>query len=211
MNEEIAARFARYRHAGLPDNAFLIDYGERMKIATAAYSQSQYRNPDHDFMSALSERRLAYLLGGDYKPLVKGRGDGHVDRILTMRDGRDWPADVKCAVNPKEIIVWVKDMEAFIEKYGPEQRLIFILAGLINHKDDNGEPTPKLEWDAELLCWDWDVKLRKSIPKTHGFNLKNYWVPNPFHNCYKDAPPPNSARDIYELLALCQRNWGKRT
>lgn len=206
---EIKERFKSYRLAGLPDNTQLEEHANKLLVRHAKKKLSPRKNPDREFMAALGQRRLAYLTGGKMDMVIRPgehQGDDHIDQQLDFKGGLRFPADVKIANNPFELIVWVEDMNDILARH-PGQRWIFILGGLLNHKDEeSGEKTPRSEWDAELQCWEWDTNLRKSIPKTHHeMGLLNYWVPNPFHPCYKGAPNP--ARDIYELLAKVERNW----
>jgi hypothetical protein len=139
--------------------------------------------PTREYKGLLGQRRLAYLTGGVMDMRILPGGDGHLDQWLDTIHGR-YPADVKTARWPKDLIVSVDQMSKV------KRKTIFILAQLLNAEAD------KMEWDAELLVWNWDSELRKSEPKDYGFGIMNYWIPR------------NECRDIYELLALVERKWG---
>jgi hypothetical protein len=146
--------------------------------------------PTREYKGLLGQRRLAYLTGGAMDMRVLPGGDGHVDQWLdVVRRGR-YPADVKVARWPKDLICAVDDMEAIERRRPNGPQTIFILGRLLN-----GDAEP-LHWDAELLAWNWQSVLRKSVPKQHGGGIDNYWIPR------------DDNRDIYELLAMVDRNWG---
>lgn len=146
--------------------------------------------PTRDYKGLLAQRRLAYLTGGLMDMAIKPGGDGHIDQWLDFRGDGDayppgrYPADVKAARFPKDLIVPVRDMQAI------KRPTIMILAEVLNHDD----PDP-MQWDAELRAWEWSDELRKSEPKDYGYGIMNHWKPR------------QQCRDIFELMAKLDRNW----
>jgi hypothetical protein len=94
---------------------------------------------------------------------------------------------VKTAKKPTFLAVPVEDIVKDMAKGEPK---IYILAELLNAEQD------RMKWDAELLVWNWASKLAKAPTRTFPpFTILNHCIPR------------NENRDIYELLALCNREW----
>lgn len=173
-------------YSRLPDNKFLLDHADKIAAIHKDQASSHPCTPDGNFMGLLGERKLAYLTGSDMDLRLLPGGDDHIDVWLNMVDGKRYPSDAKIARKP----TWLLVEQGYLDKIPRDRKTIFVLGRLLN-----GEKS-KLEWDCELLKWDWCVKLRQSTPEDKGGKgIISY------HRKFEDC------RDIYELLALVNREW----
>lgn len=177
----------------LPSNAELLKFAKYLEDVHVGHQPERRFVDDRDFLGGLGERQYAYVTGEDMDTRrLGGAGDGGKDNVARFKTGEVHPVNVKIARFPKELIVAVRDMKKITKP------TIFILGRLL-HWGTKEHPTDPLTWDAELLRWAWDWELRESIPKYHTKDcvLLNYW--RAFDDCH----------DIYELLALIERRWGR--
>lgn len=154
-----------------------------------------------EYKGLLGQWRFAYLTGGRVDMERKRRGDGGIDAWVDFRgDGDEHPpgrygVDVKAAANPACLMTPLYTMRKI------KDGTILVLAGITKIGDQEDE-NDWINWDAELMGWEWAETLRAAKVGDRG----GHGV----ISCYLDESHPVSprGRDIYELLAKIERQWG---